>query len=156
MAFMSLRNRSLRSAAIVSGFLACAGCAPHTPQTLARTTIYAPNAALRVQVATTAEQKEKGLMFVRALPRHTGMLFVYDRMGRHNFWMKNTFVPLDIVFIDSHRTVSKVATLPAAGGKNIADDDIPRAPGYAHYVLEIPAHEAVADGIVAGAQLRGF
>lgn len=61
-----------------------------------------------VYLATTAEQQRRGLMFVRQLPERTGMLFVYDDESLHSMWMKNTFIPLDIVFARRDGTVSSV------------------------------------------------
>ncbi len=63
---------------------------------------------LTVYLATTFEQKRRGLMFVRQLPERTGMLFVYDDESLHSMWMKNTFIPLDIVFARRDGTVSSV------------------------------------------------
>lgn len=61
-----------------------------------------------VYLAMTFEQQRRGLMFVRQLPERTGMLFVYDDESLHSMWMKNTFIPLDIVFARSDGTVSSV------------------------------------------------
>lgn len=61
-----------------------------------------------VYLATTFEQQRRGLMFVRQLPERTGMLFVYDDESMHSMWMKNTFIPLDIVFARRDGTVSSV------------------------------------------------
>lgn len=61
-----------------------------------------------VYLATTFEQQRRGLMFVRQLPERTGMLFVYDDESLHSMWMKNTFIPLDIVFARRDGTVSSV------------------------------------------------
>ncbi len=47
-------------------------------------------------------------MFVRELPEMTGMLFVYDDAGMRSMWMKNTYIPLDIVFARADGTVSSV------------------------------------------------
>ena len=54
-----------------------------------------------IYLALDYEQKRRGLMFVRELPERTGMLFVYDDIDYHSMWMKNTFIPLDMVFIRS-------------------------------------------------------
>jgi hypothetical protein len=61
-----------------------------------------------IYLATTYEQQRRGLMFVRQLPERTGMLFVYDDESQHSMWMKNTFIPLDIVFARRDGTVSSV------------------------------------------------
>jgi uncharacterized protein len=62
-----------------------------------------------VYLALTVEQQRRGLMHVRSLPPFTGMLFVYDDAGPRSMWMKNTFIPLDILFIRADGTVSSVA-----------------------------------------------
>jgi len=64
--------------------------------------------AFDIYLATSFEQQRRGLMFVRALPEKTGMLFVYDDEKLHSIWMKNTYIPLDIVFARRDGTVSSV------------------------------------------------
>ncbi len=61
-----------------------------------------------IYVAADDAQRSRGLMFVRDLPATTGMLFIYDNRPA-SMWMKNTFIPLDILFIRRDGTVSSVA-----------------------------------------------
>jgi uncharacterized membrane protein (UPF0127 family) len=74
--------------------------------------IHASNHAcyrLDIYIAATDEQRARGLMHVRSLPESTGMLFLYDYEARLSMWMKNTFIPLDILFIRADGTVSSIA-----------------------------------------------
>jgi uncharacterized membrane protein (UPF0127 family) len=59
-------------------------------------------------LAISDRQRARGLMYVRDLPRTTGMLFVYEADIHVSIWMKNTFIPLDIVFVRSDGTVSSI------------------------------------------------
>jgi len=61
-----------------------------------------------VYLALTPAQQRRGLMHVRSLPRFTGMLFVYHGDELRSMWMKNTFIPLDILFIRSDGAVSSI------------------------------------------------
>jgi len=61
-----------------------------------------------VYLAKTDEQRRRGLMFVRNMPEQTGMLFIYDGEDIHSMWMKNTYIPLDIVFALGDGSVSSV------------------------------------------------
>jgi uncharacterized membrane protein (UPF0127 family) len=121
---------------------------------LAVVVLHAPKADLRLEVAQTDAQREHGLMDRTSLPRHTGMIFVFPHDGDVAFWMKDTLIPLDMVFVAGDGTVrlvdSNVPTVPA----NMPDGNIPLEKGTAKYVIELPAGEAAQDGIITGSRLK--
>ncbi len=63
---------------------------------------------LDVYLATSVEQQRRGLMFVRKMPQTTGMLFIYEGDFHHSMWMKNTYIPLDLVFARADGSVSSI------------------------------------------------
>lgn len=65
-------------------------------------------ARFAVELADTDAERARGLMFREKLASSAGMLFVYDRPGRAAFWMKNTLIPLDMIFADPTGTVLRV------------------------------------------------
>ena len=66
--------------------------------------------AFDIYLALDRKQQMRGLMHVRHMPEFTGMLFVYGDTNIHSMWMKNTFIPLDMVFIRADGTVASIAT----------------------------------------------
>jgi len=62
-----------------------------------------------IHIATTYEQQRRGLMFVREMDDFAGMLFIYTRSDVHSMWMKNTYIPLDILFVKADGQVSSIA-----------------------------------------------
>jgi uncharacterized membrane protein (UPF0127 family) len=74
-------------------------------------TIYSANGNHRftVEVAATFDQQETGLMFRRSVPANHGMIFPYDPPAVASFWMKNTLVPLDILFIGVDHRIAYIA-----------------------------------------------
>ena len=64
--------------------------------------------ALKVEVAASDPQREKGLMFREKMPRNEGMLFVFDEPAYHSMWMKNTLLPLSVAFVDAHGTILNI------------------------------------------------
>jgi len=60
---------------------------------------------VRVEIADSEEERARGLMFRNSLAEDAGMLFVYPQEGRRTFWMKNTYLPLDLIFIGSNRRI---------------------------------------------------
>ncbi len=67
------------------------------------------NQEFRVHLARSSEERSRGLMFVRKMPEDVGMLFLYDRPGRLSMWMKNTYIPLDIIFIGADGRIIRIA-----------------------------------------------
>ena len=120
---------------------------------LATTTVRAPKADLTLQVARTATEREYGLMNRTRIEPHTGMIFVFTDDGPIAFWMKNTRVPLDMIFIAADGMVRRIFANVAVVDVNLSDDAIPREAGVAKYVIELPAGEAARDGIVRGLKL---
>ena len=124
-----------------------------TPQSLASIALRAPKATLHVQVARTEAERERGLMSVTGLRPHTGMLFVFDSDAPVTFWMKDTLIPLDMVFVGADGKVRMVFTNVHIVPPQMPDNDIPRETGQAKYVIELAANEAVRDGLVEGASV---
>lgn len=101
-----------------------------------------------VEVANTPEKRSLGLMFRKDLPASHGMLFIFPHEEPLAFWMKNTPLPLDIVFINAARTVVNIVadTIP------FSEKPLPStAP--AQFVLEVHAGFCQKHGITAGAQV---
>jgi uncharacterized protein len=105
-------RRSLTLALLA--FLAAAGCAAqiapiHDLATLQRTTVEIRSHRFDVWLAMSPAEKAQGLMFVRDLPADRGMLFIYEQPTEAGIWMKNTYIELDIVFIDAKKKIVKIA-----------------------------------------------
>lgn len=92
-----------------------------------------------VIVFSTEKQKEKGLMNVREMNSNEGGLFVYDDPQHVDFWMKNTFLPLDIVFIGENKKVISVKEGKPETEDYISEDDV-------KYVLEVNQHSGIEKG----------
>jgi uncharacterized membrane protein (UPF0127 family) len=92
---------------------------------------------LHVWLADTPPRQSQGLMFVRSLPDMRGMLFVYPEPKQINMWMKNTYIPLDMVFIDSRHRIMQIVEQTTPHSL-----DLIKSRGPALAVLEIAAGEA--------------
>ena len=90
-----------------------------------------------IYLARTDQQRRRGLMFVRSLPATAGMLFVYEDDAYHSMWMKNTYIPLDMVFARSDGSVSSVIhdTVPMSMNSQASVEPV-------RYVLELNAGTA--------------
>jgi uncharacterized protein len=130
-----------------------AAAATPAPQHLSTIAVHAPKADLTLQVATTEKQRELGLMSVTKLEPHTGMVFVFTQDAPITFWMKDTLIPLDMVFVGDNGTVRSVAADVPVVSEDTPDDKIPTRNGTAMYVIELPAGEAAKDGIGPGTSL---
>lgn len=68
-----------------------------------------------VEIVESEEEREKGLMHRKDLCESCGMLFVFEESKRHPFWMKNTTIPLDIIFIQNNTVVDLYHAEPCKG-----------------------------------------
>ena len=112
-----------------------------------------PQQDFAVNVSDSEEEREKGLMGVESLESDEGMLFVFENESKRSFWMYNTSVPLDIVFLDSDLKVLNVEaadpepSVPREKLERYSSDD------GAQYVLEIRQGLADSSGIKKGERL---
>jgi uncharacterized membrane protein (UPF0127 family) len=106
----------------------------------------------RVELALTPEEQARGLMYRSHLDTDAGMLFVFDEARIQRFWMKNTLIPLDMIFIGPDRRIAGVVANAAP------ETETERTvPARAQYVLEIGGGLAARLGIHAGerVEMRG-
>jgi uncharacterized membrane protein (UPF0127 family) len=111
------------------------------------------NVTVTLRVADESEERRKGLMYRQSLANRSGMIFVYDDAAPRTFWMKNTYVALDIIFVASNGTVLNVEH--AQPQPNASDSEVDRysSDGDATYVVELPRGFANETGVGPGTQL---
>ena len=106
-------------------------------------------ARINVEIADSDAERAQGLMNREKLARSSGMLFVYDTPRRAGFWMKNTLIPLDMIFADASGRVTRVH----ANAIPLDETSIDGGDGVA-FVLEINGGLAKRLGIIEGSELR--
>ena len=115
--------------------------------------VEAPHKSLVLAVASDESSRELGLMCVLRLRPQHGMLFVFGGNAKQEFWMKNTLIPLDMVWVRADGTVDTVAANVPASTRTTPNDRVARRDGTGKYVIELSAGEAATDGIQRGARL---
>ncbi|MFN0062472.1 MAG: DUF192 domain-containing protein [Myxococcaceae bacterium] len=106
-------------------------------------------AVVDAEVVDTEPLRRRGLMWRRSLAEGKGMLFVFPAPAAQGFWMKNTFIPLDMIFIDATQRV--VGVVENAQPHSLVSRGVPTP---SLYVLEVAAGFASRRGIRRGAKVR--
>lgn len=101
-----------------------------------------------IEVADDPLERERGLMFRDDLPKNHGMLFVFERSGEVGFWMKDTPLALDLVFVDERGVIGAIRRGEPQSIEVIAPDVDTR------FVLELEAGTALRTGLAPGVRLR--
>lgn len=103
-----------------------------------------------VELALTKEERDRGLMFREKLGQNEGMLFVFDGEALYSFWMKNTLIPLDIIWLDKEKEVVFINKNSQPCQIDYCPLISPKEP--AQYVLELNAGIADKIGLDVGAK----
>ncbi len=104
---------------------------------------------VEVEIVRTPAARSKGLMFRRKLPAYRGMLFVFEKEEIQSFWMKNTYIPLDMIFIN--RKMQVVGVVERAEPMTTVSHRV-AAPSI--YVLEVHGGFAQANRIARGTRVK--
>jgi uncharacterized membrane protein (UPF0127 family) len=115
------------------------------PQTTLEIKSGAQKHTFEIWLAQTPEEQEQGLMFVRDLPENRGMLFVSEQPRVFNMWMKNTYIPLDMVFIGKDGRIAKIAERTVPHSLATISSGVPVTA-----ILEIKGGEAARRALHAG------
>jgi uncharacterized membrane protein (UPF0127 family) len=130
---------------LVFSALSATGCA--------RTWVEVSGQRYQVEIADNDAERARGLMFRDAMPSDHGMLFIHDIEEPQAYWMKNTRIPLDILYFDGkHRLVSQQRDVPPCSAGDACPPYPSNAP--ARFVLELNAGQAAKIDLKDGAELR--
>jgi uncharacterized membrane protein (UPF0127 family) len=105
---------------------------------------------IEAELAHTPEARQLGLMHRREMAEHRGMVFVFTEPARHCMWMRNTFIPLSVAFLDDDGRIINIEHMTPL------TDDSHCAAAPARYALEMNQGWFAARGIAPGVRVRGL
>ena len=105
---------------------------------------------IRAEVANTMASRMEGLMHRKSMPQGSGMVFVFEEKAAHCMWMKNTFIPLSVAFIDEAGVIVSISDMTPHSEQSHC------AARPARYALEMNQGWFAQRGIKPGAKLRGL
>ncbi len=131
--------------------MACANANGAAPPAAPRVVVEAAGGrhAVAVEVARTDEARARGLMFRRSLAPDAGMLFLFEESAEHGFWMQNTLISLDMIFIDEGGRIVGVVARAEPLSTTLRSVGAP-----SRYVLEVNGGWAAAHGVAPGDRVR--
>ena len=104
---------------------------------------------VKVEIARTEAERRRGLMFRQHMDANAGMLFLFDEPSQLSFWMRNTYIPLDMIFIEPNLRV-----LGIVENAEPMTDSSRSVPGVSQYVLEVNAGFSRQHGLGPGMAVR--
>lgn len=125
---------------------------PETPPVLRRGRVVFPEAggrAVSVEIAETDRDRQRGLMYRTSMPEDQGMIFVFRERREHPFWMHDTCIPLDMLFLDDDGTIVGIEE-----NAPTLDDSTFTVGCPSRYVLEVNAGWSRRHGVKAGQRVR--
>ena len=142
-----MKRQSIMKGALLGAVL-CAGPSLAQPMPLAE--LGAGMYRIEAEVAHTAQARQVGLMMRKTMAPQRGMVFVFEQDATHCMWMKNTFLPLSVAFVDAQGKVINIEDMQPQS----EDNHCAAAP--ARFALEMNLGWFRERGIKAGDVLRGF
>jgi uncharacterized membrane protein (UPF0127 family) len=143
---------AIRAALLASGILVLAAPAPAQTANLQKIEIASKSGShsFLVELAANDQERARGLMYRKELADGRGMLFDFKQEQDVGFWMKNTYIPLDMIFIRADGTVRRIA----ANTEPLSERTVPSG-GPVRYVLEVIGGTARKLGIEPGDKVTG-
>ena len=132
--------------------VACADAKGHEAPVSPRVVIETAAGArlpVNVEVARTDAERARGLMFRRALAPDAGMIFLFEESAEHGFWMQNTLIPLDMIFIDDGGRIVGIVERAAPLTTTLRTVGVP-----SRYVLEVNGGWSASHGVARGDRVR--
>lgn len=148
-------GRAVRHTAIIGLFLFSLIPAPAFPASPSPQKViffpegHTPSCTFKVELAVTDDEQARGLMFRERLADDEGMLFIFGKDEARAFWMRNTLIPLDIIFIDSRFKVVSVHDFAKPKDETSISSRFP-----AKYVVEVNGGKAATCRIKAGTRVK--
>jgi hypothetical protein len=150
-----MKKNKLFLAVLLAVSLSCYASGVKIPAGASRAELTLPDGfKVSAELALTPAQQAKGLMFRPSLAPEAGMLFVFKDSGLKSFWMKNTIIDLDMVFLDAGLKVVRVFHRVPRSRPGLPEDEIARASAPASCVLELAAGAARAHGLKPGSVIK--
>lgn len=146
--FLAAAHRLLLAATLMLSFVAAHARAEAALEHLQIVTASGAH-DFQVEVARTSRQRARGLMFRRSMPQDHGMLFDFGVETPVSMWMKNTYIPLDMVFVSRKGVVTSVATDTTPFSEAVISSGKP-----AFAVIELNAGAARRIGLAPGDVVR--
>jgi uncharacterized membrane protein (UPF0127 family) len=143
---------AFRAALLAFGILVLAAPAPAQTANLQKIEIAGKSGShsFLVELAVNEQERARGLMFRKELPDGRGMLFDFKQERDVGFWMENTYIPLDMIFIRADGTIRRIA----ANTEPLSERTVPSG-GPVRYVLEVIGGTARKLGIEPGDKVTG-
>ena len=145
---MKISRRHLLQLMLI-GLVACAGTS-QAPAQMPEITLAIGGQKLIAEVAASNPERMQGLMHRRMMPESRGMLFVFTEVSTHAMWMKNTFIPLSVAFIDVNGVITNIEDMkPHTLDSHGASKPV-------RFALEMNLGWFAKRGIKAGAKIEGL
>lgn len=141
--FIQVLSRALLALALAAAALSARAQMPEINLTIG-------GHKLTAEVAASNPERQQGLMHRRMMPENRGMLFVFTEEAQHAMWMKNTYIPLSVAFIDNNGVIANIEDMkPHTENAHPAVKPV-------RYALEMNAGWFAKRGIKAGAKIEGL
>lgn len=103
----------------------------------------------KIKIADTYASREKGLMFVKEMPANEGMIFIYENVSLRRMWMKNTYIPLDMLFVSEDLKIVHIHEGAKPEDETIISSLVP-----VKYTIELNAGEVAKKNIKIGDKIE--